>query len=188
MKEILNLKESLAKEFAMKDLGAAKQILGMRIVRERRAGVLTLSQEQYIEKVLCRFNMQNVKPVKTPLAAHFKLSSEHSPKTDEERNDMESVPYASAIGSLMYAMVGTRPDIAHAVGVVSRFMANPGREHWEAVHWILRYLRGTSGMSLCFGRGDLNLQGYVDSDLGGDVDTRRSTTGYVYTFGGTAVS
>ena len=188
MKEILYLKESLAKEFAMKDLGAAKQIRGMRIVRERRAGVLTLSQEQYIEKVLCRFNMQNAKPVKTPLAAHFKLSSEHSPKTEEERNDMKSVPYASAIGSLMYAMVGTRPDIAHAVGVVSRFMANPGREHWEAVHWILRYLRGTSGMSLCFGRGDPNLQGYVDSDLGGDVDTRRSTTGYVYTFGGTAVS
>ena len=126
MKEIQKLKESLAKEFAMKDLGAAKQILGMRILRDWKAGVLKLSQEQYIEKVLCKFNMQNVKPLKTPLAAHFKLSSEHSPKTDEERKDMESVPYASVIGSLMYAMVGTRPDIAHAVGVVSRFMANPG--------------------------------------------------------------
>ena len=101
---------------------------------------------------------------------------------------MENVPYASAIRSLMHAMAGTRPDIAHAMGVVIRFMENPGREHWEAVHWILRYLRGTSGTSLCFGRGELNIQGYVDSDLGGDVDTRRSTTGYIYTFGGTAVS
>ena len=169
-------------------LSDAKQILGMRIVRDKKAGILTLSQEQYIEKVLYRFNMQNAKPVKTPLAAHFKLSSDHSPKTEEERKDRESVPYAFAIGSLMYAMVGTRLDIAHVVGVGSRFMANPGREHWEAVHWILRYLRGTSGMSLCFGKGELNLQGYVDSDLGDDVDTQRSTTGYVYTFGGTVVN
>ena len=112
MKEIQKLKESLAKEFAMKDLGAAKQILGMRILRDRKAGILKLSQEQYIEKVLCRFNMQNAKPVKTPLAAHFKLSSEHSPKTEEERKDMENVPYASAIGSLMYAMVGDKSEIS----------------------------------------------------------------------------
>ena len=85
MKEILKLKESLAKEFVMKDLGAAKKILGMRIVQDKKAGVQTLSQEQYIEKVLCRFNMENAQPVKTPLVAHFKLSSEHSPKTKEEQ-------------------------------------------------------------------------------------------------------
>ncbi|KAL2231740.1 UNVERIFIED_CONTAM: Retrovirus-related Pol polyprotein from transposon TNT 1-94 [Sesamum indicum] len=86
---------------------------------------------------------------------------------------MRVTPYASAIGSLMYAMICTRPDIAHAVGVVSRFMSNPGVMHWEAVKWILRYLRGTKDRALVFGS---------------DYDKRRSTTGYVFTYGGTAVS
>ena len=101
---------------------------------------------------------------------------------------MTLVPYASAVGSLMYAMVCTRPDIAHAVGVVSRYMANPGKEHWEAVKWLLRYLRGTSSTSLCFSKGKVTLQGFVDADLGGDVDSSKSTSGYIYTIGGTAVS
>ena len=101
---------------------------------------------------------------------------------------MELVPYASAVGSLVYAMVCTRPDIAHTVGVVSGYMANPGKEHWEAVKWLLRYLRGTSGTSLCFGKGKVTLQGFVEDDLGGDVDLRKSTSGYIYTTGRTTVS
>ena len=101
---------------------------------------------------------------------------------------MAKVPYASAIGSLMYAMVSTRPDIAQAVGVVSRFMNNPGKEHWEAVKWILRYLVGTVDVGLCYGGSKIKLQGYVDSDLAGDIDSRRSTTGYVFTLGSAAVS
>ena len=101
---------------------------------------------------------------------------------------MSKVPYASAVGSLMYAMVCTRPDIAHAVGVVSRYMNNPGKEHWMAVKWILRYLRGTTNQALCFGGSNISLQGYVDADMVGDRDNRRSTTGYVFTVGGTAVS
>ena len=90
---------------------------------------------------------------------------------------MALVPYASAVGRLMYVVVCTRPDIAHAVGVVSRYMANPGKEHWEAVKWLLRYLRGTSSTSLCFGKGKVTLQGFVDADLGGDVDSSKSTSG-----------
>ena len=101
---------------------------------------------------------------------------------------MAKVPYASAIGSLMYAMVSTRPDIAQAVGVVSRYMNNPGKEHWEAVKWILRYLVGTVDVGLCYGGSEIKLQGYVDSDLAGDIDSRRSTTGYVFTLGSAAVS
>ena len=89
---------------------------------------------------------------------------------------MALVPYASAVGSLMYAMVCTRPDIAHAVGVVSRYMANPGKEHWEAVKWLMRYLRGTSSTSHCFGKGKVTLQGFVDANLGGDVDSSKSTS------------
>jgi hypothetical protein len=129
------LKKKLANSFAMKDLGAAKKILGMRITRDRKNRKLTLSQGEYIEKVLERFRMQNEKPVSTPLASHFKLTKEMCPKTQEEIEYMSRVPYLSAVGSLMYAMVCTRPDIAHTVGVVSRYMNNPSKEHWEAVKW-----------------------------------------------------
>ncbi|KAL5756464.1 hypothetical protein ACOSQ2_021210 [Xanthoceras sorbifolium] len=131
--------------------------------------------------------MQDAKPVSTPLGVHFRLSKEQSPKTEEERTHMTKVLYASAIGSLMYAMVCTRPDIAQAVGAVSRYMNNPGKIHWEAVKWIFRYLRGTK-KALCFKGGDTTLTGYVDADLARNVDIRKSTTGYVYTLGGTAVS
>ena len=113
----------------MKDLGTAKQILGMRIIRDKANGTLKLSQSEYVKKVLSRFNMNEVKPVSTPLGSHFKISKEQSLKTEEERGHMSKVPYASTIGSLMYAIVCTMPDIAHAVGVVSRFMSRPGKQH-----------------------------------------------------------
>ena len=111
----------------MKDLGAAKQILGMRIIRDKVNGTLKLSQSEYVKKVLSRFNMNEVKPVSTPLGSHFKLNKEQSLKTEEKRDHMSKVPYALAIGSLMYVMVCTRLDIAHVVGVVSRFMSRLGK-------------------------------------------------------------
>ena len=134
--EVNKLKEKLSKEFEMKDLGVAKKILGMEIQRNRKARKLYLSQSKYIEKVLKRFDMWDSKPVATPLAAHFKLSSSLAPKTIEEESYMAKVPYSSAVGSLMYAMVCTRPDISHAVSVVGRYMANPGKAHWHAIKWI----------------------------------------------------
>jgi hypothetical protein len=188
MKDINVLKKKLANSFVMKDLGVAKQILGMRIKRDRKNRKLTLSQGEYTEKVLERFRMQNAKLVSTPLANHLKLTKEMCPKTQEDIEYMSRVPYSSTVGSLMYAMVCIRPDIAHAVGVVSRYMNNPGKEHWEEVKWILSYLRGISTHALCFGVSDTFLQGYVDSDMAGDKDSRRSTTGYVFTISGTTVS
>jgi hypothetical protein len=101
-----------------------------------------LSHGEYIEKVLERFRMQNEKPISTPFAIYFKLTKEMCSKTQEEIEYMSRVPYSSIVGSLMYAMVCTRPDIAHAVEVVSKYMKNPGKEHWEVVKWILRYLIG----------------------------------------------
>ncbi|CAL9016331.1 unnamed protein product [Prunus brigantina] len=139
--KISKLKKELSKSFAMKDLGPAKRILGMSISRDRKNRKLRLSQESYIEKVLKRFNMDKAKPVSTPFPSHFKLSSKQSPTCEKEKENMAMVPYSSAVGSLMYAMICTRPDITHAVGVVSRFLSKPGREHWNAVKWILRYLR-----------------------------------------------
>ena len=132
--------------------------------------------------------MDKAKPVSSPLAGHMKLSSSQCPTSKEDKGEMKKVPYTSAVGSLMYAMVCTRPDIAHAVGVVSRFMSNPGREHWAAAKWILRYLRGTSRVCLCFGPGQPVLDGYTDSDMSGDVDSSKSTSGYLMTFAGAAMS
>ena len=113
----------------MKDLGEAKQILGMKITRDKQNHLLRLSQEDYIDKVLKRFNMKDAKSISTPLAKLFKLIKHLSPKIEKEKEYMTKVPYASVIGSLMYAMVCTRPDIAQAVGVVSRFMNNLGKGH-----------------------------------------------------------
>ena len=124
------LKKTLGESFAMKDLGAAKRILGICISCDRREKKIYLSQEQYIRKVLQRFQMENAKTVSTPLAIHFKFSIKKSPSNEVEKAYMSKVPYAFAVGSLMYAMVCTRPDIAHVVGTVSRFLSNPGREHW----------------------------------------------------------
>ena len=132
--------------------------------------------------------MNEAKPVSTTLDSHLKLSKKQSPKTKEERDHMSKVPYALAIGSLMYAMVCTRPDIAHAVRVVSRFMSRPGKQHWEAVKWILRYLKGSSDTFLYFTGASLKPQSYIDADFAGDIDSRKSTTGFVFTLGGTAIS
>ena len=186
--KISKLKQELSKSFSMKDLGPAKQIFGMNIIRDRENRKLWLSQEKYIEKILKRFNMEKANPVATPLASHFKLSSKQSPASEKEEEEMAKVPYASAVGSLMYAMVCKRPDITHAVGVVSRYLSNPGKEHWNAVKWILKYLKGTSKMGLCFGTGEPELIGYTDADMAGDVDSRKSTSGYLITFSGGAVS
>ena len=101
---------------------------------------------------------------------------------------MSKVPCASVIGSLMYAMVCIRPDITHVVGVVSRNMSRPGKQHWEVVKWILRYLRGSLDTCLCFIGAILKLHGYVDADFAGDIDSRKSTTGFVFTLGGTTIS
>uniref|UniRef100_A0A2N9GJC7 Integrase catalytic domain-containing protein n=1 Tax=Fagus sylvatica TaxID=28930 RepID=A0A2N9GJC7_FAGSY len=134
------LKSLLHKEFEMKDLGAAKKILGMEIHRDREG--------------------------KKAVVVSEKLHQE--------------------VGCLMYAMVCTRPDLAHAVSTVSRYMANPGREHWNAVKWIFRYLKGTAEHGILFSRqpGTNSVVGYVDADYAGEVDDRRSTTGYVFTLSG----
>ena len=102
---------------------------------------------------------------------------------------MSHVPYASAIGSLMYAMICTRPDLAHAVSMVSRYMHNPGKDHWSAVKWIFRYLKGTSDIGLVFDKTTTNdVVGFVDSDYGGDLDRRRSLSGYIFTLCNGAIS
>ena len=137
MPQINELKQKLERSFSMKDLGATKKILGMRITQDRKNRTLNLSQSEYIKKVLKIFNMQDAKVVGTPLASHFRMTKEMWPNAQKEVDKMSNIPYSSAVGNLMYAMVCTWPDIAHVVGVVSRYMSNLGMEHWSVVKWIL---------------------------------------------------
>ena len=141
--EIANLKQILSSQFAMKDLGEANHFLGMRIKRNRKKGILELSQESYIKKVLQRFNMTEGKSISTLLPPYMKLSKEDSPKSNLEKEKMEKVPYSLAVSSLMWAMIATRRDIAFAMGVVSWYMANPGKKHWLVVKNIFRYCKQT---------------------------------------------
>ncbi|GKB63852.1 retrovirus-related pol polyprotein from transposon TNT 1-94, partial [Tanacetum coccineum] len=181
--EIGSTKSLLKKEFNMKELEEAKKILGMDIVRDRSRKILRVSQSGYVSKILNNFRIDNGKSVQMPLGGHFKLSLKDCPVRDCDVERMSKVPYANAVGSLMYLMVCTRPDIAYAVSVVSRYLANPGKNHWEAVKWILKYLRGTVNVGLVYGthRGNhVDVTGFVDSDYAKDPDKGRSITGYAF--------
>lgn len=181
--EIEKLKADLSSEFEMKNLGQAKKILGIEISRNMKDRNLFLSQKTYISKLLSRYGMEECKPVTTPLASHFRLSAEECPKLDEEKKEMESIPYTSAVGSLMYAMICTQPDLAHGMSVVSRFMVNPGKMHWSTVRWMFRYLKGTRSHGLLYkGVESIKypLEGYVDANYAVDLDKKKSSTGYVF--------
>ncbi|KAG7532793.1 Reverse transcriptase RNA-dependent DNA polymerase [Arabidopsis thaliana x Arabidopsis arenosa] len=186
---IANLKKELSLKFEMKDLGPAKKILGIEISRNRDTGTLMLSQEGYLNKVLETYNMQDAKYAMTPLGAHMKLRAATEEQQANNEDFMKSIPYCNAVGSIMYAMIGTRPDLAYPVGVISRFMSNPIKEHWLAVKWVLRYIKGTLDIKLCYQKNpDFQITGYCDADHGADLDKRRSITGLVFTLGGNTIS
>ncbi|KAG7592586.1 GAG-pre-integrase domain [Arabidopsis thaliana x Arabidopsis arenosa] len=188
-RSIEDLKALLGSEFEMKDLGEAKKIFGMEIERDRSKGTLSISQEGYLLKLLGNFSMDQSKPVGTPIGVHFKLSAATDEEVRVQYESMRSIPYQSAVGSLMYSMIGTRPDLAHSVSLVCRFMSKPLKQHWQAVKWILRYIKGSLKRKLCYSsEGDFVIQGYCDSDYGADKDRRRSTSGVVFTVGGNVVS
>ncbi|KAL0385474.1 UNVERIFIED_CONTAM: Retrovirus-related Pol polyprotein from transposon TNT 1-94 [Sesamum radiatum] len=170
---ITKLQKSLCKTFEMKDLGNANKILGMTIERNRRNSTIFLNQSSYVKSVLEKFSMTNSKPASVPLAAHFQLCRNQRPKTDSEKEKMKSIPYSNAIGSVMYLMVSTRPDIAYAVSCLSRYMSNPGSPHWEALKWLLRYLQGSVNDGIKFSKCSqgASLVGYIDSNYANDKDS-----------------
>ncbi|MCO5550336.1 hypothetical protein L7F22_003820 [Adiantum nelumboides] len=132
--------------------------------------------------------MDRGKALMTPLPSYLKLSNQDCPQSETKKAETDKVPYASACGSLMNAMIATRSDIAFAMGMVSRYMSNPGKKHWKVVKGIMRYLKHTKSMHICYGSQDLSVRGYTDSDYARDLDKRRSTSGYVFTLAGGAVS
>ena len=135
----------------MKDLGEASRILGIQIYRDRSKRLIGLSQSVYIDKVLKRFSMLNSKKGMVPMVLGKSLSKAGCPLTREARDYMSKIPYASAIGSIMYAMLCTRPDVAYALSMSSRFQPDPGESHWTAVKNILKYLRRTKDVFLAYG-------------------------------------
>ncbi|XP_048619931.1 secreted RxLR effector protein 161-like [Brassica napus] len=130
--------------------------------------------------------MDESKSVSTPVGAHFKLSSLDDA---EAETNMEDIPYANAIGSIMYAMIGTRCDLGYGLGLVSRFLSKPGMVHWTAVKWVLRYLKGTQDLKLCFRKNEaFKVEGFYDSDFSSDLDKRMSISGYIFMAGGNTIS
>ncbi|KAL0396345.1 UNVERIFIED_CONTAM: Retrovirus-related Pol polyprotein from transposon TNT 1-94 [Sesamum calycinum] len=160
MEMIVATQKWLSSTFEMKDMGEAEYILGVKIHRDRSKKLLSLSQETYIKRIIERFRMHNANPVDTPMDKSCVLSKELCPKTEEEKKRMTKIPYQS----------------------------NPGPDHWVAVKRILRYLKGTSNLALCYHGGSLRLVGYSDVDGSADRDERKSTSGYAFLLGGAAIT
>jgi hypothetical protein len=166
--------------FDVRDLGDADVFLGLHIVRDRVQGKLWLGQSKYIEDVLQTYNMHNSVSRVSPLDAHQQFNADGDVPAS-------SVPYSGAIGSLLYLAVCTRPDIAHAVNMLARFVCAPKQQHWQAVKGVMRYLAGTKSLGLCFRRAEGSLDEYSDADFAGDPVKRRSTSGFVFQHSGAAV-
>jgi hypothetical protein len=177
----------LGKHFKLRDLGPTIFLLGVEIARKREERKLYLSQCQYVINKLEEFDIADCKPVGTPMLSGTKLTSENSPKTPDERREMENIPYINAVGSLMYLATMTHPDIAYTVGVLARFNSNPGMVDWKAVKHLFRYLKGTLDMKLEYGPDpsidkDMFIT-FSDADHGGDKDCGKSTSGYMVKLG-----
>lgn len=192
-----NTKKLLASGFEMTDEGPIEHgdgCLGMVVERNKANKSISISQTKYITKILNRFNMFDCKPVSTPLETGLKLTNDMSPIEHDDIEKMKEVPYSIAVGCLMHVMTITRPDIAYAVGQVARFMSNPGQAHWSAVKRIMRYLKGTLNFKIIYQpKKDSvqylhQVQAWSDSDWASDEDSRKSTSGYVFTLAGGAIS
>jgi hypothetical protein len=183
--------KKMGEKYELKDLGPARKYLGVRFTGERKNGVLTvtLDQEEYIDKMLDRFGMTDCNPTKVPLEQKTKFNKAMSPQTEEEKEEMKEVPYRNATGGIMY-LLKTRPDLTYSISEISRFMNNPGKEHWRGVVHILRYLKGTKHLKLMYvgGRNEMKLTGYADATWGDDKDDRRSTSGFVFMLNGRPIT
>ena len=179
---IARFQDAMSRRFTVKDIGEVCWALGVHVHRDASTGIIRLSQQQYIKDVLSKFGMQDCSPAATPAAMGQDLTPQGRPLDD-------GTEFKSLVGSLMYAAIATRPDIAAAVGMLSRYMDKPEEQHWTAAKRVLRYLKGTYDRGISFGsKDDLKLKGYVDSDWAGDRASRRSRTGYIFYLCGGPVS
>ena len=178
-------KKSLRKRFDVEDLGEVNYVLGMLVKRDRKLRTLTFSQPKYLEGILKRFNMERCKPVSTPMEQGRQFHD-----FPEKENPMNVREYQKIFGCLTYATTATRPDLSSTVNMRSKFMSRPGKEHWQGVKKVLSYIQGTIDYGLIFqanGNEDI-LIGYSDADWAGYINTRRSTSGYVFQIHGSTIS
>ena len=183
-KDLINwIRMKLHKEFEMTDLGDLSTFLGLEIERNRSQRTLHLSQRTYIIKILTEYGMLASNPTPTPADVNVQLQKSN---TEFVASLVETQAYQSAVGSLMYVMLGTRPDISYAVSKVSQYSTNPNHTHWTAVKRIFRYLAGTPNRGLYYGIQG-NGTGYTDADWGSGED-RRSIGGYAFILNGAAIS
>ncbi|SCZ95181.1 BZ3501_MvSof-1269-A2-R1_Chr1-3g01627 [Microbotryum saponariae] len=181
--EIERTLQGLERCYGVKRLGEAEYVLGIQI-RRSSDGSITLSQEQYLKDILARFGMSNAHPVATPMKSDLHLEIEINPAPFADRTR-----YLQAIGSLMYASTGTRPDLAYAVGYLARFSQSPSEAAWGAVKHAFRYLAGTLSHGLRYSRGDpAPVIGYSDCNWGACVLSSKSTMGYAFLYAGGAIS
>ena len=179
-------KANLSNRFEMEDLGEINYCLGMAIERDRNAKVLMIHQKSYLKNVLKRFGMENCKPISTPMDPNVKFE-----KLADDERPANIQEYQAMIGSLTYASIATRPDLSSAVGVLSQFMNKPGLQHVKGVKRVLRYIKGTLNYGIRFDKSsdaDFKLYSFSDADWAGDVNTRKSTSGYVCRIGGATIS
>ena len=179
-----DVKSKLSAEFAVKDLGDLQYLLGVSITQNSTEKSVWIGQPVYTLNVLEKFGLKDAKPVATPVCVSSKLTK----ATDDDELVDESL-YQSAVGSLQYLSTMTRPDITFAVSNVAKYCSKPTKEHWIAVKRIMRYLKGTHNLGLTYKKSDSNsCVGFSDSDWAGDLDDRKSTSGYIFQVGGTAIS
>ena len=181
--EMTYLKAELEKHYKMEDMGEIAYSLALQVLRDRSQRTLTLGQKKYVIDINKRFNLLDARPALTPLDPNNPLRlNELEPETDVGE-------YQSMVGSLMYLVMGTRPDIAFAVSKLSQFLVNPRKSHRDAAVRTLRYAYTTKSYVLTYGgASDLQILGYSDADYAGDLETRRSTSGFVFTLNHGAIS
>jgi len=187
--EIKERKDEIGKVWDIKDVGETEYFLGMRVQQDLKSGTIRLTQRPYWEHVLARFHMDKITPRNTPLPIGIILDTNMSPKTDSEKKEMDDKPYRSILGSVMWGQLATRPDLSFSISLLARFQANPGIEHWKALIHVVGYIKNTLDYGLTYSRdSDISPTAFVDADYGGCKDTRRSTSGYVFTMAGGAVT
>ncbi|UYV83888.1 hypothetical protein LAZ67_X000522, partial [Cordylochernes scorpioides] len=181
------IEDKIIQEFQIKSLGPITFFLGIEINYGKES--LSLNQRHYIQTLLQRYNMFEVRKVCTPLDPAIILSKIDCPHTQAEIDHMSNIPYKELIGTLLYLSNCTRPDISFATSKLSQFCANPGKKHWEAAKHVLRYLSGTIDLELSYVKGNNNkVAMFTDADYGSDTDDRRSYSGMVAVIDGNVIN
>jgi Reverse transcriptase (RNA-dependent DNA polymerase) len=180
------IKRELKKAFKISDLGEINWILGITIKHDHAARTIGLSQKSYINSMLSRCGFENIRPITMPMDPSMHFSTSQGPKTTQEFAKMKDKPYCKAVGLLMYASLGTRPNITYAVSILSKFADNPGLVHWNAVKRVFAYLTGTKGLWLTYGDSSGELEGYSDAD-GSMHEDRKAISGYAFLLDGGAI-